>query len=195
MEREVDCQITAHVRFVFSSGASVNAWLIPVIRYSIFKILYPSIMQCSAKSLEKWGQMTHTVEKYGDIGNFPVVTYVILPFVRLKFVGTRAPSAKIIGDIPDFNVLNVPKTQPRHNPEFMHDKICIISQNSCLYEMYTVQKSCDIRAESRLAPSQWETSLQSNAVSHWLRVNLQTSLGVMVIWVCKLHTLYLQHKW
>ena len=24
------------------------------------------------------------------------------------------------------------------------------------------------RADSRLAPSQWETSLQSNAVSHWL---------------------------
>ena len=27
--------------------------------------------QCSAKTLEKWGQMTHAVEKYGDIGNFP----------------------------------------------------------------------------------------------------------------------------
>ena len=28
------------------------------------------------------------------------------------------------------------------------------------------------RAETRLAPSQWETSLQSNAVSHWLGANL-----------------------
>ena len=28
------------------------------------------------------------------------------------------------------------------------------------------------RADSRLAPSQWETSLQSNAVSHWLGANL-----------------------
>ena len=27
-----------------------------------------------------------------------------------------AHTAKIIGDIPDFNVLNVPKMQPRHNP-------------------------------------------------------------------------------
>ena len=60
--------------------------------------------------------MTHTVEKYGDIGIFPGVTYVILPFVNLKFVGTMAPTAKIIGDVPDFIVLNVPKTQPRHNP-------------------------------------------------------------------------------
>ena len=28
------------------------------------------------------------------------------------------------------------------------------------------------RADSRLSPSQWETSLQSNAVSHWLGTNL-----------------------
>ena len=60
--------------------------------------------------------MTHTIEKYGDIGNFWGVTYVMLPVVNLKHVGTWAPTAKIIGDIPDFNVLNVPKTQPRHNP-------------------------------------------------------------------------------
>ena len=28
------------------------------------------------------------------------------------------------------------------------------------------------RADSRFAPSQWETSLQNNAVSHWLGVNV-----------------------
>ena len=32
------------------------------------------------------------------------------------------------------------------------------------------------RADSRLAPSQWETSLQSNAVSHWLGANLEWAL-------------------
>ena len=32
------------------------------------------------------------------------------------------------------------------------------------------------RADSRLAPSQWETSLQSNAVSHWLGANLESAL-------------------
>ena len=31
-------------------------------------------------------------------------------------------------------------------------------------------------ADSRLAPSQWQTSLQSNAVSHWLGANLESSL-------------------
>ena len=29
------------------------------------------------------------------------------------------------------------------------------------------------RADHKLAPSQWETSLQSNAVSHWLGANLK----------------------
>ena len=32
------------------------------------------------------------------------------------------------------------------------------------------------RAYSRLAPSQWETSLQSNAVSHWLAASLESAL-------------------
>ena len=32
------------------------------------------------------------------------------------------------------------------------------------------------RADSRFAPSQWETSLQSNAVSHWLCANLESAL-------------------
>ena len=42
----------------------------------------------------------------------------------------------------------------------------------------SVRKSaCDIyRADFRLAPSQWETALQSNAVSHWLDANLESTL-------------------
>ena len=34
-----------------------------------------------------------------------------------------------------------------------------------------------IRADSRFAPSQWETALQSNAVSHWLSTNLESALN------------------
>ena len=34
------------------------------------------------------------------------------------------------------------------------------------------------RADSKLAPSQWETSLQSNAVSHWLDANLESALCI-----------------
>ena len=34
------------------------------------------------------------------------------------------------------------------------------------------------KAYSRLVPSQWEMSLQSNAVSHWLGANLESALTV-----------------
>ena len=36
--------------------------------------------------------------------------------------------------------------------------------------------TCPYRAYSRLAPSQWEMSLQSNTVSHWLGANLEPAL-------------------
>ena len=35
------------------------------------------------------------------------------------------------------------------------------------------------RADSGFAPSQWEMSLQSNAVSHWLGANLESALGYL----------------
>ena len=35
---------------------------------------------------------------------------------------------------------------------------------------------CVDRADSSFAPSQWETSLQSNDVSHWLVANLELNL-------------------
>ena len=38
------------------------------------------------------------------------------------------------------------------------------------------ESRCISRADCRFAPSQWETSLQSNAISHWLGVNLQSAL-------------------
>ena len=53
--------------------------------------------------------MTHHLRKYGGIYNFSGVIYV---FIDLEFVGTWAPANKIIGDIPDFIVLNVPIFQP-----------------------------------------------------------------------------------
>ena len=33
------------------------------------------------------------------------------------------------------------------------------------------------QGDFRFAPSQWETSLQSNAVSHWVDVNLESALN------------------
>ena len=64
-------------------------------------------------------------------------------------------------------------------------------QSSCLYiseELNTLfLHSCvwkyNHRAESKLAPSQWEMSLQSNAISHWLGANPETSDWPSVIWL------------
>ena len=44
-----------------------------------------------------------------------------------------------------------------------------------MYTEYHMDNST-IKADSRLAPSQWETSLQSNAISHWLDANLKSAL-------------------
>ena len=45
-------------------------------------------------------------------------------------------------------------------------------------------KRYDGRVESGLALSQWETSFQSNAVSHWLGANLESALYK---WCCSLY--------
>ena len=50
-------------------------------------------------------------------------------------------------------------------------------QSGCITIKSLSQPSINNRADSRFAPSQWETSLQSNAVSHWLGANLESALN------------------
>ena len=38
------------------------------------------------------------------------------------------------------------------------------------------------RADSMFAPSQWETALLSNDVSHWLGTNLESALSLLTPW-------------
>ena len=59
-----------------------------------------------------------------------------------------------------------------------------LKEQDMMYGMISVNWSpspvgadANCRANSRLVPSQWETSLQSNAVSHWLGANLKSSLN------------------
>ena len=54
----------------------------------------------------------------------------------------------------------------------MCHKICMLL--CCMYRCL-IKTWC--RADSRLAPSQWETALQSNAVFHWLDANLESALA------------------
>ena len=51
-----------------------------------------------------------------------------------------------------------------------------VSDNSICQSYSQLYKSY-FRADFRLAPSQWGTSLQSNAVSHWLGANLESALA------------------
>ena len=61
--------------------------------------------------------MTHHIVKYKDIDNFAGVSSItlLLLSIDLRFVGTWATTNKIIGNIPDFTVLNVPIFQHWHN--------------------------------------------------------------------------------
>ena len=43
-------------------------------------------------------------------------------------------------------------------------------------DLYQGYRETIFTADSRLAPSQWEMSLQSNAISHWLGTNLESAL-------------------
>ena len=56
------------------------------------------------------------------------------------------------------------------------------------------------RADSRLVPGHWETSLQSNAVSHWLGANLESALligylSIIVTWHPKSYLVVLNWPW
>ena len=42
------------------------------------------------------------------------------------------------------------------------------------------------RADSRFVPSQWETALLCNDVSHWLGASLESALGMYVLDTCTL---------
>ena len=44
-------------------------------------------------------------------------------------------------------------------------------------------------------PSQWETSLQSNAVSHWLGANLESTLETMSSFDIRDHFVYAPSQW
>ena len=53
----------------------------------------------------------------------------------------------------------------------------------CLCHRWQIRRVSSCRVYTTLAPSQCETSLQSNAVSHWLGADLESSL-LMPMFIC-----------
>ena len=77
--------------------------------------------------------------------------------------------------------VNSPRKWPVTRKMFsFHDVIMLGLVSLCAGVVYVCCTGCRdvcwLRADSRLAPSQWETLLQSNAVSHWLGTNLDSDL-------------------
>ena len=60
-------------------------------------------------------------------------------------------------------------------PNYHLQQSCSLSDNKRNWRAVDLLTSM---ADSRLVPSQWETSLQSNAVSHWLGANLELALDI-----------------
>ena len=61
---------------------------------------------------------------------------------------------------------------PRLDQVQWHDNMGRVEQRISHISLLAIQ----FRADSRLVPSQWETLLQSYAVSHWLGANLESAL-------------------
>ena len=72
--------------------------------------------------------------------------------------------------------LNIILQQHYHNSCDIIINLDKWEQYSSCFDVHVI-RWCHNRADSRLAPSQWETSLQSNAVSHWLGANLESALN------------------
>ena len=84
---------------------------------------------------------------------------------------------------------------------FDMDFLCVYSASGpyCLYSwvfrlLFLLICVQSIRADSRLAPSQWETWLQINAVSHWLGASPESALSIIdriMMHLCCIVALYL----
>ena len=66
---------------------------------------------------------------------------------------------------------------------FIHCQCAANGHRINWYTFLTMNYLYLCRADSRLAPSQWETPLQSNAVSHWLGTSLESALLCMCVFV------------
>ena len=88
--------------------------------------------------------------------------------ISLKFV----PKVRI-NNIPALVQIMAWRLQD-HKPLFEPNMVSLLTHISINQPQWVKSNT---RADSRFAPSQWETSLQSNAVSHWLGADQGSTLN------------------
>ena len=60
----------------------------------------------------------------------------------------------------------------------VYESVCSYATAPQILTSDATRSIINVRAESRIAPRQWETWLQSDAVSNWLGANLESALNV-----------------
>ena len=112
--------------------------------------------------------------------------YLVTPSGNNNFLNGLNCGNHIMSHTDSYRLNSHTPTSLRHfvitivaGSRYMHDELCDspITGWQCFAVGQVLRlASYHGRVDSRLAPSQWETSLQSNAVSHWLGANLGWAL-------------------
>ena len=111
------------------------------------------------KSTIQFGKQSHKMSNISDIRVFQLHPWTIMLII---FQPQISADAKFVFSIIQFLIIGSVKI------------VCMQQQCSCSL-IY------NIRADTRLPPSQWETSSQCNTMSHWLGANLESAL-YSVLW-------------
>ena len=97
-----------------------------------------------------------------------LAVYTLYTHIKLHLMKSRKAAHSI-------TYIYIKKREPNCACRCPSTKRCLpISRRSADCQIVSSQ----VRTDSRIAPSQWETSLQSNAVSHWLGAKLESALQV-----------------
>ena len=126
-----------------------------------------------------------------DNGLSPVwcqaITWTNAVLLSIRLLGTNFSEILIKIQNFTFRKMHLKVSSAKWRPSCPEELIPVIL--CAVYHLtsdFSAQKSSHLgrspsgtTADSRLAPSQWETPLQSNGISHWLGANLESSLGTL----------------
>ena len=72
---------------------------------------------------------------------------------------------------------------------------CCLCVESVIYIVLSFYAKVDHRADSRFAPSQWETALLCNDISHWLGTSLESALDDVMMRLDFINHNFNQQQW